>query len=254
MAGAPTAAMLGHAGIRGVLIDPHPDYPADFRCEKLDQRQLALLAKTGVADAVIAAATPSHEVWVARYGHLVEKRLTRQVGALYPALVNAMRGRVGGSVDFVLGKCIGVTTSADWQIVTLASGAEISARVVVLANGLSCALRRNVGLGRHDIAPGHCIAIGFDVMPLDRPHFDFGALTYYPERLGEGIAYLTLFPAGSGMRANLFVYREMRDPWLKSFRDAPVAALAKSLPGLGALLGRFAVSDTVHIRPVDLYV
>ncbi len=34
------------------------------------------------------------------------------------------------------------------------------------------------------------------------------------------MAYLTLFPIGSdAMRANLFVYRDMHDPWLRQLRD-----------------------------------
>ena len=36
LAGSTAAAMLGRAGIPAVLIDPHPTYPPDFRCEKLD--------------------------------------------------------------------------------------------------------------------------------------------------------------------------------------------------------------------------
>ena len=36
LAGSIVAAMLGRSGVDVVLIDPHPIYPADFRCEKLD--------------------------------------------------------------------------------------------------------------------------------------------------------------------------------------------------------------------------
>ena len=39
LAGSTAAAMLGRAGIAAVLIDPHPTYPPDFRCEKLDASQ-----------------------------------------------------------------------------------------------------------------------------------------------------------------------------------------------------------------------
>ena len=45
LAGSTAAAMLGRAGIRAVLIDPHPAYPPDFRCEKLDASQVALAAQ-----------------------------------------------------------------------------------------------------------------------------------------------------------------------------------------------------------------
>jgi 2-polyprenyl-6-methoxyphenol hydroxylase-like FAD-dependent oxidoreductase len=39
LAGSTAAAMLGRAGLRAVLIDPHQQYPKDFRCEKLDASQ-----------------------------------------------------------------------------------------------------------------------------------------------------------------------------------------------------------------------
>ena len=35
------------------------------------------------------------------------------------------------------------------------------------------------------------------------------------------MAYLTLFPIGNAMRANLMVYRDMTDPWLTGFGRSP---------------------------------
>jgi 2-polyprenyl-6-methoxyphenol hydroxylase-like FAD-dependent oxidoreductase len=56
------------------------------------------------------------------------------------------------------------------------------------------------------------------------------------------------------MRANLFVYRDMDDPWLRRLREAPPAALFELMPGLRKLTGEVEVTDFVKIRPVDLYV
>ena len=55
------------------------------------------------------------------------------------------------------------------------------------------------------------------------------------------------------MRANLFVYRDMRDLWLRAMRTAPVQTLQALMPGLRTLTGEFEVSSDVKIRPVDLY-
>ena len=57
LAGSTAAAMLGRAGIATVLVDPHERYPEDLRCEKLDADQLAILERTGLAPAVLRAAT-----------------------------------------------------------------------------------------------------------------------------------------------------------------------------------------------------
>jgi 2-polyprenyl-6-methoxyphenol hydroxylase-like FAD-dependent oxidoreductase len=56
------------------------------------------------------------------------------------------------------------------------------------------------------------------------------------------------------MRANLFVYRDVRDPWLREMRRTPEQALLALLPGLQRLTGDFAITGDVKIRPADLYV
>ena len=50
------------------------------------------------------------------------------------------------------------------------------------------------------ISAGHSITIGFDLAPVGRAAFDFPALTFYPQRSTDRMAYLTLFPVGSAMR------------------------------------------------------
>ncbi len=68
------------------------------------------------------------------------------------------------------------------------------------------------------------------------------------------MAYITLFPIGSAMRANFMVYRDMNDPWLSEMRHQPTAALFALMPGLRKLTGDAEVVGPVKIRPADLYV
>ena len=145
------------------------------------------------------------------------------------------------------------STSDDRQTLTLSSGEEISARLIILANGLNSALRENFGLRRRDISPGHSISIGFDLEPADATTFPFTALTCFPKNPDTRIAYLSCFPTGATTRANLFVYRQMNDPWLRAMRDAPVETLFAALPGLRRFVGNIAVDGPVKIRPADLY-
>jgi 2-polyprenyl-6-methoxyphenol hydroxylase-like FAD-dependent oxidoreductase len=253
LAGSTAAAMLGRAGVSTVLVDPHPLYPKDFRCEKLDASQIALLRKTGFGDAVLRAATPDINVWIARFGRLVDKRPNGQYDILYDTLVNTVRAEIPKSVDVIHGKAAAIATSAERQRVTLASGEEMSARLVVLANGLNIGLRHALGIGRDILSTCHSISIGFDLKPAGRPTFEFRALTYFPESTSHRMAYLTLFPIGSIMRANLFVYRDMDDPWLSEMRHHGERALFELMPRLRRITGEVEVSD-VKIRPVDLYV
>ena len=129
-----------------VLIDPHDIYPSDFRCEKLDKLQVALLEKTGLAGPVLSTATRDDDVWIARFGRLVEKRPNRQYNLLYDTMVNAVRAQIPRSVLFVRGKVASIVTSNDRQKITLSSGEEFSARLVVIANGLNIGLRHALGM------------------------------------------------------------------------------------------------------------
>jgi 2-polyprenyl-6-methoxyphenol hydroxylase-like FAD-dependent oxidoreductase len=254
LAGSTAAAMLGRAHISAVLIDPHTIYPSDFRCEKLDATQVQLLRKTGLDEAIFAAATLDEEISVARFGRLIETKPLRQYGLLYDTLVNTMRAQIPSSVEVLSGKATAIATSAERQIVTLSNGDSISARLVVLSNGLNIGLRHNLGMTREVLSECHSITVGFNLEPVGKPRFDFRALTYFPERAADSMAYLTLFPIQSTMRANLFVYREMTDPWLKQVRTAPEQALLAIMPALRKVIGDFAVIGDVKIRPVDLCV
>ena len=254
LAGSLAAAMLGRAGTSAVLIDPHTVYPPDFRCEKIDGAQLRILRKTGLADAVLRVATQDGGVWIARLGRLVDKRPGDQHGILYDNLVNAVRHEIPSGVGFIHAKVTEIATGADRQRLTTSNGEEVSARLVVIANGLNISLRHKLGIEREDVSKCHSIMLGFDLEPVGRATFDFPALTYYGEHPSDLTAYITLFPIGGAMRANLCVYREMDDPWLRQFREAPAETLRALMPGLAKIAGDFAVSGTVKVRPADLYV
>ena len=254
LAGSAAAAMLGRAGYGVVLIDPHETYPPDFRAEKIDGGQARILARTGLAGAMLRAATRDGESWVARYGRLVEKRPGDQHGILYHTMVGAIRAEIPRSVTFICGKVMDIATSAQRQCVTLSTGGGISARLVIVANGLNVGLRHKLGMARHDVSKTHSIMLGFDLVPAGRASFSFPALTWYGERPADRTAYITLFPIGATMRANLCVYREMDDPWLRAFRQHPRETLMALMPGLEAITGAFDVPGQVQIRPADLYV
>jgi 2-polyprenyl-6-methoxyphenol hydroxylase-like FAD-dependent oxidoreductase len=255
LAGSTAAAMLGRAGISAVLIDPHPLYPPDFRVEKLSgELQVERFRNTGIAEAVLRAATHDGENWIARFGYLLDRRPSQQYGIMYEALINAIRTEIPDIVESAYAKARSVSTSAERQQIVLSNGEEISARLVVLANGLNVGLRQSLGIERRIVSSCHSISMGFDMAPVGRPAFDFPALTYFSERSSDRIPYLTLFPIGNRMRANLFAYRRFDDPWLREMRRAPAATLNASLPRLRRITGEFAVPGDVKIRPVDLYV
>jgi 2-polyprenyl-6-methoxyphenol hydroxylase-like FAD-dependent oxidoreductase len=144
LAGSTAAAMLGRAGISALVIDPHEVYPFDFRIEKLSGGvQLERFAKTGLAETILRSATHDGENWIARFGYLLDKAPSQQYGIMYHELIAAIRAEISGPAELVFDKVTAVETSAERQKLTLSSGETISARLVVLANGLNvgCAAR-----------------------------------------------------------------------------------------------------------------
>src|SRR4051812_36528654 len=168
LAGSAVAAMLGRAGVDAILIDPHMAYPPDFRCEKLDASQIALAQKTGLAPFIARAATIDGEVSIARFGRVVERRPNAQYDILYDVMVNTLRAEMPLGTPYIHGKVTGIETSSDRQTLTTSTGEEISARLIVLANGLNISLRHTLGIEREVISPCHSISIGFDLTPVGR--------------------------------------------------------------------------------------
>jgi 2-polyprenyl-6-methoxyphenol hydroxylase-like FAD-dependent oxidoreductase len=246
--------MLGRAGVAAVLVDPHPVYPPELRCEKLSGEQLDLLRKTGLADATLNAAKLDGEVWEARFGYLVAKRPSDQHGLLYDTLVRTLRAQIPSDLETIFAKVSAISNSSERQKLVLSNGEEISARLIVLATGLNVGLRRMIGMKRQVISECHSITLAYNVEPVGRNNFSFPALTYWPARSSSRMAYLTAFPIEGAMRVNLMVYREMTDPWLSRFRQAPEQTMLGMMPGLEGMLGEFIVSGPVKIRPADLCV
>jgi 2-polyprenyl-6-methoxyphenol hydroxylase-like FAD-dependent oxidoreductase len=255
LAGSTAAAMLGRAGIPAILIDPQPVYRPDFRIEKLSgHQQIERFRKTGLAETILRSATHDGENWIARFGFLLDQKPSQQFGIMYGDLINAIRAEIPPATETIHAKATAIGTSPDRQKLTLSNGGEVSARLVVLANGLNVGLRHTLGIERQIVSMCHSISLGFDMVPIGRAAFDFPALTYFSERSSDRIAYLTVFPVGTTMRANLFTYREMDDPWFRQMRRVPEDTLHASLPKLRKLTGNFKIAGEIRIRPADLYV
>jgi 2-polyprenyl-6-methoxyphenol hydroxylase-like FAD-dependent oxidoreductase len=253
LAGSLAAALLGRAGHRVALIDMHAVYPADFRCEKLVGDQLDLLRGLGLFECLTAIASPIQSMHVARFGRVVDRMQSEEHCFYYQDLVNEVRKRIPPEVDFIVGRVADVSAGLQSQRVTMSNGEIVFARLIVLASGLGDALRQKLGIRRRIIREGHSLSMGFSVAPLAGQAFDFSGFTYYGDCLSERIAYVSFFPVGDIMRANLFCYRGHDGSWARAFRDRPRETLFETLPGLQKLLGDIDVVGKVKIRMTDLY-
>lgn len=251
-AGSLAAILLGRAGHQVVLVDPTHPYRPEFRCEKIDHRHAEVLSDAGILDAVTEAGTRYEGIWLARHGRVLENRPLVEYGIDYDVLVNRLRDLLPASVRFIQQKAVGASAGTFGPTVHLESGESLGARLTIVASGLNNGLFEALGVHRHIVSKSHSVSIGFDVEPANPDGFPFASLTYYGESPRDRVGYLTLFPIGSRMRANLFVYRDGGDPWLKGLRSAPEEILFATLPHLKAVTGDFKITGGMKFRPLDL--
>jgi 2-polyprenyl-6-methoxyphenol hydroxylase-like FAD-dependent oxidoreductase len=236
------------------MIDCHARYPADFRAEQVVGSQIDLLSKFGLLDPLLGGIPPVRHALIARRGRVIGGVAARHYGLTYEQLVARARACVPGQATVVVGKVVEIQTSFDQQSVVLANGGVVRGRLVVAATGLQRALLRSAGFHHRIIRDAHSLTFGFD---LNAPHaagLPEAILVYFGERLGDRLDYLTVFPIGATMRANLFTFHSLRDAWPHAFRKAPEAALMNAMPGLSRVLGRFHVAGPIQARVVDLTI
>jgi len=244
LGGAAAAAVLSRAGCDVVVVDRHATYPADFRAEQLVGSQTDALRRLGLLDGIVGQTTPMPSATAACYGKVIDSTYSLHYGLRYEDMVNTTRSLAGGA-RFVTGRVAQVVRGSDTQTVVLADGTLIEARLVVLATGPNCGdLFPSLGIERTMLSEHHSLTLGFDVQTASRR-----ILVYYGERAGDRMDYLTVFPIGDTMRANLFCYVDPGDPWARSFKLNPKQALLDVMPSLERTIGPFEVVGKVQVRP-----
>jgi 2-polyprenyl-6-methoxyphenol hydroxylase-like FAD-dependent oxidoreductase len=251
--GASLAWTLERAGLSVVVVDARDRMPSCFKAEKLEPDQVGLLRGLGLNSILEAVAARIRFVNVARGGKAIDRVPLAQLGAPYHDMTNAIREALPPSVPCLLGRASSLRLSDDEQTVTLADGRRIAARLVVLASGTGGGLHAALGIPRQTFREWHSIAFGFSMVPCDRAHFPFDAVTYLPDSIRERIDYLTLFAMPGTMRANLFAYLPPRDPRVKALAAAPHAEIGRVMPGLEKVIGPWRAVTRVEVSPITLW-
>jgi len=254
LAGSLAAAVLARAGYRVALVDKRAVHPDEFRVEKIGGQQLEMFRKLGFLKALENVACRYDRVLNIREGKVVDVSVGQAYGFSYANLVAMARSQLPDLSSLIVDEVTAISCSDDVQHIELASGKRLDARLVVLATGMASALGYKLGIRRRVLAERHSVSFGFTIAREDGGPFDFEALTCYGERTADGIDYLSLFPVPSGMRANLFMFRDPTDPIMRELRREPEATVLRLLPGLWPYLGDFRVTDKVQNWVMDLTV
>jgi 2-polyprenyl-6-methoxyphenol hydroxylase-like FAD-dependent oxidoreductase len=246
LCGSVAAVVLGRAGYKVVLVDRRATCPPQFRVEGIDGKQAELFDRLGLLEPIAAVATRFDHIMNARRGRPIDYTHEAHYGLRYEDFVGVVRSQLPSTVELVIDRVADLSTGPEQQQVILAEKGTIDTRLVVLATGFGDVLREKLGITRIVTFEKHSIPFGFDISPAPGFRFPFSALTYYGETAGDGIDYLIVFPIGAATRANLFTFRDDRDPWLREFRRAPKEVLLATLPGLAHFLGDFEIQSPVQ--------
>jgi 2-polyprenyl-6-methoxyphenol hydroxylase-like FAD-dependent oxidoreductase len=186
-------------------------------------------------------------------GRIFKTIRVEQYGVSYADMVNALRAKMPPGVDYRQGRVETIANSGRVQRVKLSGGEELTARLVVLASGVSSGLEANLGLHRRIVRRDQSLVLGFDIAASAAQPFDFDSVAYYSVSPSTRIGYLTLFKFRDATRANLFVFRSARDPWVREFISEPERMLRRFLPKLNLMIGEYRVVSKVESGRVDLY-
>ncbi|TPI19880.1 NAD(P)/FAD-dependent oxidoreductase [Mesorhizobium sp. B4-1-1] len=251
LAGTVLAMTLAKAGRKVALVDPHRIHHEEFRAEKTRAEQMGLFEKLGLGPVFKPLVTPMTDVHVFRFGHLFEREQGWEYAFSYTPLVNGLRAALLPQVPLTIGKVAEVSTGPDRQRLVLTDGSVIEARLLVVATGYSEAVRRAIGVERVEESKAHSLTMGFD-LAISPQEFGLQSLTFYGRRIADRIAFLTIFRIGERLRANMFIYRTVADPWVRTFREDPQKMLMELMPEIAERCGNFAVASEVEVRQVSL--
>ena len=250
LSGTLTACLLGRAGYRVTLIDRHRIFPQEFRVEKVGGEEIEKLQRLQLLAPLSAASLPFDEIVNMHRGRVLDRTYGRNYGFFYNRLIAAMRAALPETVNFVVGQVCGLRTGATQQRISILGQNEMTARLLVLAGGMGDILRRDIGITHRSIGARRPLAFGFNLRPLRSNRFRHPALTYYGD--GDGIDHLSLFPVPGATRANLFLFRDPRDPWVKSLYDEPKQALVAAFPSLVETFGDFEIASRIDSWITDI--
>lgn len=253
IAGATAAAVMDRRGIRVILVDQRPTYPACFKAEKIEPHQADLFRKFGLMDVILPLTGRVRAILDARNGKVFKEIPIEQYGVFYHDMVNAVRGTLPPD-SLMVGRVQEITTDPEIQRVTMADGTTLTARLIVDACGTSLTLASHLGIRRETIEKEQSVAFGFTIARTDSRPFPFDSLTYYPQPGATRIGYLTLFNIrGAAMRANFFVFWPPRDERTRSLQKDMKDGLQKLFPRLTDVTGPFDVVSKVEVGLIELY-
>lgn len=253
LAGASAAHILGRQGWRVLLVDPRSSYPPVFKLEKIEPDQAETLRTLGLLEPLLARASRIRNIHSYHRGKFLGTTPTAQYGIPYDLLVNSIRATLPDTVDFQRARVVNIAAGTDVQRVELSTGEQLCCRLVILACGLHSELLAGLGFHRKWIQKQQSMAAAFSLSRMNGAPFASDSITYAVASPSTGIDYVSFFPIGEHLRANLFAFPAADTSWVQRLVRDPNRELPRLLPKLHSILGDYCVTGKVATALIHLY-
>ena len=245
LAGSLSATLLTRKGYRTALVDKHERHPAEFRAELIFGEQVRALERLGLLDGLVRGARFVNHAIVGRRGRHLESARAPHYFLSYERMVGNARASIPPNCDTIIDEVVNIESDFAKQRVQLAGGSNIETRLVVIATGLSNSLKHTLRFSCDSIRDRHSLAIGFCIAGSK---LSGRMLVYYGEKASDRVDYISVFPWGDRLRANLFLFRDARDSWVQEFRSRPLDSLSRVMPRVTNFLGPFEIEEGIQVR------
>lgn len=252
-AGSCAAHALGAAGLKVLLVDRRSKFPDLFRAEKLEADQSELMRGLGLLDQRSPHCPVVGDITCYRDGDQSRVDTVEQYGISYGDTVNELWASLPETVTKKVDRVVSIKADERAPSVQLADGATIRARVVVLASGGSDALVEGLGARRRFDDTLTSLSFGFDIRSLEPEGFTFRGLNHHDCPSLPEVDYVTVFPIGARMRANVFTRLSLDDPKTKAMRESPKVTLEQWFPGFDAAVGGYELDSKVQMVPTRFH-
>ena len=244
----------GDLGLKVKVLDSQADYPRHFRAEKLESDQSDSLDALGLLSLVRPSEfEPINEVRAYRRNSESISLHQGHRGIDYADTVNAFRKVLHDRGVLEIRRVSAIEDDQQSCRISLDNGHDLQSRLVVVASGMSTGLRRQMGLvpsGRDSLIS---TTFGFDIRSLAAEGLPHSACNFRPDRFVNGLAYITFFPIGNRMRANLFTCWDPSSDEVRQTKADTLRKIRELFPDIDRRLGPFEICTDIQAYTTRYY-
>jgi 2-polyprenyl-6-methoxyphenol hydroxylase-like FAD-dependent oxidoreductase len=241
-------------GLSVKVFDANREYADHFRAEKLETDQIELLVSFDLFKLVQPTESPLvNQVRTIKGDKETVSFHENQRGIDYHDTVNSFRDALSERELLEVRRVTSVRDTPEYCEILFHDETTIRTKLLVLATGMEASLRKSLGLIPAKKNNLISTTFGFDIESQSPEGFPFSAFNFQPFQHIDGLHYVTFFPVGGRMRANLFTNWDPANERGKNIRADALIEVQKLFPNLESRIGPFRISSKVQTYTTRYY-